>query len=196
MKENERKAIVKHIQHRAHIGKKSKSIRVRGHKQSKEKVSRWEKETMGLLYSPTRPPSSKIILLSYGHSLLTITKALPDCVSINTRSTHSRNIIVSDHRIDVQPTAEPGASSDVLGRLARHAHISEVRIDRRETRFLLNDLQTILTSPYCSGGCSTPSTAPYEEDIVQLRNLINLTQNIDVNHYSKGLYFSVHLGKS
>jgi hypothetical protein len=47
VKAKERKAVVKHIQHRSHaVGKKSSHVRVRGHKINQEKLFRWAKEIL------------------------------------------------------------------------------------------------------------------------------------------------------
>jgi uncharacterized protein YfdQ (DUF2303 family) len=44
-KADERKKVVRHIQHRVNkVGKKSSLVRVRGHKINQEKLSRWVKE--------------------------------------------------------------------------------------------------------------------------------------------------------
>ena len=186
MKEKERSAVVKHIRYRAQAGKISKSVRIRGHKKSEEILVRWLKEgNMRNTHVPAHPPSSESTS-TFVCSLLTLITALPDCISIHTYSTsRSRNRLLSYDSMGIQPTVDPETPSDVLQRILQYSQASQSNIGTREARFFLNDIQTILTSS--DSPCSTPSTLSTEEDIVQIRNIMNLTQRIDIDINRKGI---------
>jgi hypothetical protein len=60
VKAKDRKAIVRHIQHRANaVGKSTCLVRVRGHKISSEKLSRWMREVATNQSSMLLPPLSR-----------------------------------------------------------------------------------------------------------------------------------------
>lgn len=66
-KANERKAVVKHLQHREHvIGKKNSKVRVKGHDINQERLFRWVKENLiDLPYMMANPPSRRYLCEKY-----------------------------------------------------------------------------------------------------------------------------------
>jgi hypothetical protein len=60
VKAKDRKTVVRHIQHRTHaVGKSSRLVRVRGHKISSEKLSRWMREVATNQSLMPQPPLSR-----------------------------------------------------------------------------------------------------------------------------------------
>jgi hypothetical protein len=81
VKAPDRKAVVKHIQHRANAVGKGSKVRIRGHKINHEKLSRWVKENViEPVTFPANPPSLEFSCETSPTTLIVI--ALPSYISI------------------------------------------------------------------------------------------------------------------
>jgi hypothetical protein len=78
--------------------------------------------------------------------------------------------------------------SPVIQRLLKYAQVPTHTIESQESRAIFNDLQHILRSNPIPGGrfCLGAWNPIVENDIIQVRNLMNLTQMLIVNRDSEG----------
>ncbi|KAE8452639.1 hypothetical protein EG329_013898 [Mollisiaceae sp. DMI_Dod_QoI] len=178
VKANERKAVVKRIQNRTHaVGKKSSHVRIRGHKINQEKLTRWLKENpMDLPSISATPPSP-----------------LPSCISIYTNSIcgtlKQASLANLEHqRLVNRFMTASHMESTLAERLLKYAPSPKHVIESQEARAVFNDLQLILSNDYTlekrRGQNWNPSV---KEDIIQVRNLMNVTQGLFVSSELKGI---------
>lgn len=194
VKAQERKAIIKHINHRTHaLGKKNSRVRIREHKMTQEKLYRWAKEN--LLDQPsisTAPPSREYLYKAFRATLIIL--ALPSCISIYTNSVYEAmkqaSPLDSKHqRLASGFTNVSDMTSTLAQRLLKYAQSPKQMIESQETRAVFNDLQLILSHDYTSGKrCDEHHwNCAVKEDIIQVRNLMNVTQALLVSDELKGM---------
>jgi len=119
--------------------------------------------------------------------------AIPSEISIRTKSRlGSPTLLASPIRVHQLPVVEsitPNKTTDTaIHRLLTYAHTPNTIIESEQTGAVFNDLQLILNSghnfPKCPN-CDVWSPA-IEEDIVKVRNLINLTRVLSFEKESQG----------
>jgi hypothetical protein len=78
--------------------------------------------------------------------------------------------------------------SSVIQRLLKYAQVPTLDIESQESRAIFNDLQHILCSNRITDVdiCCDAWNPKVEEDIIRVRNLMNLTQKLTVNRELKG----------
>jgi len=194
VKSKERKVVVKHIQHRAHaVGKKSSHVRIRGHQINQEKLFRWAKEN--LIDQPSMsatPPSSESFCDTCRITLIVI--ALPSCISIYTNSAREplkeASLFSFEHRrLANEYTAATDIINTPIQRLLKYAQSPKHMKGSQEARAVFNDLQLILSNDYTAGKRWNEDhwNPNVKEDIVQVRNLMNLTPGLLVSGELKGM---------
>jgi hypothetical protein len=189
VKEPERKAVVRHVQYRAHaVRKKNSHVRVRGHEINPEKLFRWMKEVVIDQPSIFAEPPSRESILVIALFIVLIIIALPSCISICTNSPSGSPKLMSSTLLEYQPArigsmSPSNISSAVMQRLLKYAQVPKHIIESQEARAVFNDLQLILS-------CDRPAREEYhgdawnpivEEDIIRVRNLMNTTQGLTVD---------------
>jgi hypothetical protein len=200
VKENERRTIVKHIQHRKYvIGKESRHVQVRGHVITAEKLSRWMKENANNPPSLTGPLSRESIPNALFTILLVILNviAIPSGISIRTNSTPgSPNLISCAFSENQQPGMGSMSQSDMATVVIQRilTHISKPVIEVQEAAAVFNDLKLIL-------GCKPlkprkrklmTNKLPcswypaFKKDVRRLRNSMNVPHRIAVNREASG----------
>lgn len=193
-KSNDRKAVVKHIQHRAHaVGKKRSHVRIRGHKINQDKLFRWAKENLMDKPSACPTPPSRGSFYKAFHIILTII-ALPSYISIYTNSVcetqEQASPVMFGHQSLVNGfTTASDTTSTLVQRLLQYAQRSNYTIEAQDAHALFNDLQTILGSEYTAGKRENDDqwNPSMNEDIVQIRNLMNVTEAILMSGELKGM---------
>jgi hypothetical protein len=194
VKAKERKAVVKHIQHRAHaLGKKTSRVRIRGHEVNQEKLFRWVKEN--LVDQPSmsaNTPSRESFYKAFCITLIII--ALPSCISIYTSSVcetlkQASPVILKHQRLVNRFTTTSDMTSTLSQRLLKYAQSPKNIIESQEVRAIFNDLQVILRNDYTDGKRWNENhwNPIVKEDIVQVRNLMNVTQALLVGVELKGM---------
>ena len=192
-KTEERKAVAKHIQYRAHAaGKKSSHVRIRGHKINQERLSRWVKEN--LMDKPSAyptPPSRGSFCQSFHITLIII--ALPTCISIYTNSVcealkQALPVMSERQKLVNRFTTASYMTSTLIERLVQYAQNQSYMIESQDARALFNDLQILLGSEYTGGKRENENgwNPCIEEGIVQIRNLMNVTDAIAMGGELKG----------
>jgi hypothetical protein len=194
VKAKERKAVVKHIQYRTHaVGKKTSHVRIRGHEINQEKLFRWAKEN--LIDQPSisaNLPSREPFCNAFRITLIAI--ALPSCISIYTNSAcetlkQASPVILKHQRLVNGLTTATDMTSTLMQRLLKYAQSPKHMIESQEARAVFNDLQLILRNDYTAGKRWNEDhwNHSVKEDIIQVRNLMNLTQALLVSDELKGM---------
>jgi hypothetical protein len=192
VKAPDRKAVVKHIQRRANTAGKGSKVRIRGHKINHEKLSRWVKENVIEPVSiPANPPSREFSCETSPTTLIVI--ALPSYISIYTHSVcdtlNKQSLASSKHKrlADGHSTASDLTSTPIQRLLRYEQDLGRV-IDSQKARAVFNDLQLILRSEYIVP--KIPDDYGWnpnvKEDIIQVRNLMNVTKALQVKGELKG----------
>ncbi|CZR63154.1 uncharacterized protein PAC_13051 [Phialocephala subalpina] len=172
VKEEEQKAIVRSILHRTYVeGKNSSHVRVRGHKMALEKISRWMKDVV------TDQPSMDAVPIS----------PLPSCISVYTNSPCGSPKLLSTALSEYQAQGLLSMSPKdmeitIMQRFLKYARLPKHTVESKEARAIFNYLQLILScSPEIRRESHDAWNSNVAEDLVGIRNLINMTQEIVVN---------------
>ena len=187
VKAKERRAVVRHIQRRANVaGKRSSLIRVRGHKVNQSKLSRWMKES---LIDGVSESSASTSRLSHNCVVMTglIAIALPSCISIYTNSVYERIEQTSSDGNGSMTTID--TKSTLLQRILQYAsQDANYIIASQDARLLFNDLQVILGSDFTEGTRDNEESmsSRMKEDIITIRNVMNVTEYILVSRSLRG----------
>ncbi|CAG8975236.1 hypothetical protein HYALB_00011936 [Hymenoscyphus albidus] len=168
-KPGDRRAVIRHIQHRMIINKNCSRVRIRGHEISAEKLGRWFKDfAPQFSFMPARSPSP-----------------LPSCISMYTSSQFGSPGLTNTRLLAGLPTTgliKPNdESSAVIERLLKYAGTPTNAIQNFEARSVFNDLQTILPDDHnhekirsywqMSLSLWNPRV---EDDLMRVRNMMNM----------------------
>ncbi|CAG8952002.1 hypothetical protein HYFRA_00000738 [Hymenoscyphus fraxineus] len=173
-KPGDRRAVVRHIQHRMIINKNCGHVRMRGHEISAEKLSRWINEfAPQFSFMPARSPSP-----------------LPSCISIYTSSQLGSPELANTRLLagtlpTTGMTKANDESSAVIERLLKYARTPTNEIRKFEARSVFNDLQTILHDDYITREICRYSqiylnswNPRVEDDLMRVRNMMNMNQGV------------------
>jgi hypothetical protein len=121
-------------------------------------------------------------------AIVLIIIALPSSISIYTNSTcvspKLGSSALSEYQVQSLPSMSPkDMESTVMRRLLKYARVPKHTIESQEARAIFNDLQLILS---CGPNSSTKHhddawNPTVEEDIIGVRNLMNMTQELTLN---------------
>ncbi|EPE24439.1 Ankyrin repeat-containing protein [Glarea lozoyensis ATCC 20868] len=170
-KSNECRAVVKHVRYRAtRMSKTTGYIRVRGHDIDKEKLSRWSKEYLkDKSTSRSNTPSS-----------------LPSFISLHTKSVSEgldqlSLIGLKDRYIADDTTSRRTITDSLVQRLLRYRESPNHIIQSQTAREIFNDLQQVLRDDYFTSHPAEKDWNPRVlEDVMQVRNLMNVTQKLTI----------------
>lgn len=200
VKANERRTIIKHIQHRKYaVGKESRHVQVRGHKITAEKLSRWMKENANNPLSLAGSLSRESMANARFRIVFVILNviAIPSGISIHTNSTPGSPTLMSyafsEHQQrGIGSVSQSDLATAVIQRIL--AHIPKPIIEVQEAAAVFNDLKLIL-------GCKPlkPRTRKimtnelwcswypgFKKDVRRLRNSMNVPHRIVVNKEASG----------
>jgi hypothetical protein len=119
--------------------------------------------------------------------------AIPSEISIRTKSRLGSPALLASailvHQLPIVESITPNKTTDAaIHRLLTYAHIPNTIIESEQTGVVFNDLQLILNSGRNLPKCSSRDvwSPAIEEDIVKIRNLMNLTRGLSFEKESRG----------
>jgi hypothetical protein len=91
---------------------------------------------------------------------------------------------------DIASMSPGNEKSDIIQRILKYANLPKEILEYRESRFILNDLQHILSFNDTPGKSHHETwNLPLEGDIFRVRNLMNMAHRLTVSREWEGMLF-------
>ena len=119
--------------------------------------------------------------------------ALPSSISIYTNSPCTSpkpmpSSLVEYQVPDIASMSQGNKKSDIIQRILKYAYLPKQILESQESRFILNDLQHILSFNDIPGKSHHDIwNLPLEGDILRLRNLMNMAHGLTVSREWNGM---------
>jgi hypothetical protein len=89
---------------------------------------------------------------------------------------------------DIASMSPGNKKSDIIQRILKYAYLPKETLESQESRFVLNDLQHILSFNDTSGKSRHDTwNLPLEGDILRVRNLMNMAHRLTVSREWEGM---------